>query len=241
MREKEISEGLGDMAHAAEQDHEVQMARAELYKLAKYAIKLHYLLKDVSETEGLEGWVQSKITKSSEMISSVYHHMDYKEGGDTEVDGMAADALDALGDMKESKDTHCSDDCCGADVKAEDCTCSGNCSGCNCNQVSEAKKLDTNDNGIPDYAEDGKGPNDLAKGKKSKQPKKGKVPPQFQKESLKDRLAAKLAESACCSDCGNPSYKSVSEEKKKGSHGKVCWKGYRRGKGNSCHKVKGDG
>ena len=286
MREKEISEGLGDMAHAAEQDHEVQMARAELYKLAKYAIKLHYLLKDVSETEGLEGWVQSKITKSSEMISSVYHHMDYKEGGDTEVDGMAADALDALGDMKESKDTHCSDDCCGADVKAEDCTCSGNCSGCNCNSVNETlspedKKLVSKmynkdgtltaigkkvmDHGkkdkkpavkeakkemvkdpktgkmVPDYAADGKGPNDLAKGKTSKKPKKGKVPPQFQKESLKDRLAAKLAESACCSDCGNPSYKSVSEEKKKGSHGKVCWKGYRRGKGNSCHRVKGDG
>jgi hypothetical protein len=76
---------------------------------------------------------------------------------------------------------------------------------------------------VPDYAADGKGKNDL------------------KKESLQDRLAAKLAESTCCSDCGNPNWKSVSEEKKKGSHGKVCWKGYRRGKGNSCHKVKGDG
>jgi len=26
-------------------------------------------------------------------------------------------------------------------------------------------------------------------------------------------------------------------QKKKGTHGKACWKGYRRGKGNSCHKV----
>ena len=25
--------------------------------------------------------------------------------------------------------------------------------------------------------------------------------------------------------------------KKKGTHGKACWEGYRRGKGNSCHKV----
>ena len=40
-----------------------------------------------------------------------------------------------------------------------------------------------------------------------------------------------------CEDCGNPSYTTLDEEKKKGSHGKVCWKGYRRGKGNSCHKV----
>ena len=47
-------------------------------KLAKYAIKLHDMLKGVSEAEGLEGWVQSKITKSADMIGSVYHHMDYE-------------------------------------------------------------------------------------------------------------------------------------------------------------------
>ena len=37
---KKLKEGgLGDLAHAAERDHEVQMARADLYKIAKYAIK----------------------------------------------------------------------------------------------------------------------------------------------------------------------------------------------------------
>jgi hypothetical protein len=40
--------------------------------------------------------------------------------------------------------------------------------------IEEKKKPDTNKNGIPDYAEDGKGPNDLAKGKKGSKPKKGK-------------------------------------------------------------------
>lgn len=261
MREQEISEGLGELADRAERDHEVQMARSELYKLAKYAIKLHDILKGVTEAEGLEGWVQSKITKSADMISSVYHHMDYEEASEP----MAPDALDAV---KEARDTHCSDKCCGADTKAEDCTCKPSCAHCNCNSVNETlspedKKLvdkmynkdgtltaigkKVMDHGkkdkkpavkeakkkmvkdpktgkmVPDYAADGKGKNDLTK-----------------KESLQDRLAAKLAESACCADCGNPSYKSVSEEKKKGSHGKVCWKGYRRGKGDSCHRVKGD-
>ena len=48
--------------------------------------------------------------------------------------------------------------------------------------LSEKKKPDANKNGIPDYAEDGKGPNDLAKGKKGSKPKKGKVPPQFKKK-----------------------------------------------------------
>ena len=71
------NEGLGDLAHMAELDHEVQMARSDLYKIAKYAIKLHDMLKNVSEAEGLEGWVQSKITKAADYMGSVYHNMDY--------------------------------------------------------------------------------------------------------------------------------------------------------------------
>jgi len=79
MKEKQLLEkGLADLAYKAEADHEVQMARAELYKVAKYAIKLHEMLKGVSEAEGLEGWVQSKITKAADYMSSVYHHMDYE-------------------------------------------------------------------------------------------------------------------------------------------------------------------
>jgi hypothetical protein len=76
---KPVKEGLGDLAQRAEQDHEVQMARAELYKIAKHAIKLHEMLKSVSEQEGLEGWVQSKITKAADYIDSVYHHLDYEK------------------------------------------------------------------------------------------------------------------------------------------------------------------
>jgi len=71
-------EGLADLAQRAEQDHEVQMARADLYKIAKYAIKLHDMIKGVSEEEGLMGWQQSKITKASDYLSSVYHNLDYK-------------------------------------------------------------------------------------------------------------------------------------------------------------------
>ena len=43
MEKRTVKEGLGELADVAERDHEVQMARAELYKLAKYAIKLHNL------------------------------------------------------------------------------------------------------------------------------------------------------------------------------------------------------
>ena len=74
---KKVQEGLADLADRAERDHEVQMARSDLYKLAKYANKLHDMLKNVSEAEGIEGWQQAKITKAADYISSVYHAMDY--------------------------------------------------------------------------------------------------------------------------------------------------------------------
>lgn len=77
MTQKKVQETLGELADMAERDHEVQMARAQLYKLAKYSIKLHDLLKGVSEAEGIEGWQQAKITKASDYISSVYHSLDY--------------------------------------------------------------------------------------------------------------------------------------------------------------------
>lgn len=77
MRKKDLQEGLGDLAARAEMDHEVQMARADLYKIAKYAIQLHDMLKNVSEEQGLEGWQQAKITKAADYIGSVYHNLDY--------------------------------------------------------------------------------------------------------------------------------------------------------------------
>ena len=41
------------------------MARADPYKIAKYAIPImHEMLKGVSEEQGLDGWVQSQDNKS---------------------------------------------------------------------------------------------------------------------------------------------------------------------------------
>ena len=79
MTDKKIEEGLAELAGVAEADHEVQMARAELYKIAKYAIKLHEMLKNVSEAEGIEAWQQSKITKAADYIGSVFHALEYDQ------------------------------------------------------------------------------------------------------------------------------------------------------------------
>lgn len=73
----QISEGhLGDMAHEAEKDHEVQMARSDCFKSASYAIAIHKMLKDVSEMEGIDGWIAAKITKAADYLGSVKHYME---------------------------------------------------------------------------------------------------------------------------------------------------------------------
>jgi len=110
MRHNEINKkvnegGLGDLAQMAERDHEVQMARADLYKIAKYAIKLHEMLKTVSEAEGIEGWQQSKITKAADYIGSVYHAMDYdmKFAETAVAEAKKSSYKDGLNAMLESK------------------------------------------------------------------------------------------------------------------------------------------
>jgi len=79
-------------------DNEVHMARADLYRTAKLAIMLHEMLKNVGEGQGLDGWVQRKLTRAADYIESVFDYMDYEmrypeEGmmeADTPIQGMAA-------------------------------------------------------------------------------------------------------------------------------------------------------
>ena len=59
-------------------DHEVQMARSDLYRAAKSALSLEKMLKNINEEQGLEGWVQAKITKAADYLDSVYHYLNYE-------------------------------------------------------------------------------------------------------------------------------------------------------------------
>ena len=59
-------------------DHEIEMARSELYSIAKYAMALHEMLENVSELEGMEGWQQSKITKAADYMESVYQSITHE-------------------------------------------------------------------------------------------------------------------------------------------------------------------
>lgn len=62
-----------------EPDHEVQMAKRQLYTAAKSAIELHKVLANIGEGQGLEGWVQSKITMASDYLQAVHDHLVYQE------------------------------------------------------------------------------------------------------------------------------------------------------------------
>ena len=56
-------------------DHEGAMARADLYKIANYSVKL---FKKIQDDTQLEAWVQAKIQKAADYVASVYHYIEYE-------------------------------------------------------------------------------------------------------------------------------------------------------------------
>jgi len=57
-------------------DHEGQMAKADLMAINKHSKEIYNMLGDDEE---LEGWVQSKITKAAEYMNAVYTSKDHKD------------------------------------------------------------------------------------------------------------------------------------------------------------------
>jgi len=66
-----LKEGVLDAS-----DEDGWMAKEQLYKTAQYAIKLHQLIGD---TDNLEPWIQAKITKAADYLSSIKHYMEYEQ------------------------------------------------------------------------------------------------------------------------------------------------------------------
>ena len=57
-------------------DHEGKMAKSQLYRTAKMA---HMIFQLIEDDDQLPGWVQSKITKASDYLESVFSYLDYEE------------------------------------------------------------------------------------------------------------------------------------------------------------------
>lgn len=76
-----------DHDHDESEEHdesEIEMACADLYKLAEYAPKLMEMVKQMPS---LEGWVAAKITKAADYIDSVYGWLEYSSSKDCGCEG----------------------------------------------------------------------------------------------------------------------------------------------------------
>lgn len=74
-----------------EGDHEGNMARAQLMNLHKQSSELYNM---IGENDGLEAWVQDKLSKASDYINVVYNYMSYERSKPATIgdgDGAPAD------------------------------------------------------------------------------------------------------------------------------------------------------
>lgn len=60
-------------------DHEVEMARSDLLAAIKNAKSIFSMIEDISEEQGLDGWVQEKIIKASDYLNTVAEYLDNKQ------------------------------------------------------------------------------------------------------------------------------------------------------------------
>jgi|TARA_R100000081_G_C4815995_1_gene175131 hypothetical protein len=74
---KRIFEIIKEELEEAHVDREGDMAKGQLYHIAKNAMTLFDSLRDEDQ---LQGWVQSKITKASDYMKSVRDYLEYEMG-----------------------------------------------------------------------------------------------------------------------------------------------------------------
>tara|TARA_Y100001938_G_C8097950_1_gene439439 strand:+ start:1104 stop:1412 length:309 start_codon:yes stop_codon:yes gene_type:complete len=81
---QDVRDTVNEVHEPQHVDNEGRMAKSQLYKLKNYAEKLEDMITD---TEQLEGWVQSKITKAADYLSSVAHYLEYEKSRDFSEEG----------------------------------------------------------------------------------------------------------------------------------------------------------
>ena len=105
-------------------------------------------LKEVEETAGtikaeLKDAMMSRLAELAGVpLSEIEEAAGESETAESAASRIASEVVLDDEDVAEAKDTHCSDKCCGSDVKAEDCNCPPDCKHCNCNAVNESSAED---------------------------------------------------------------------------------------------------
>jgi len=211
------SDELQQDTHDVNADDEGAMMKADLYKLAKYSVKL---FKKIEDEDQFESWVQAKITKAADYISSVYHYLEYEmkfseygdkiENSDMYSESEKRQMKNALMEAKKSlaalkinqadklgrsvvkeSVTHTCGECGGTGMVEKPLPASTSKKVREYNRQSKAfhaaaKRLDKNNNGIPDDMESDAGGEEFTAIKKSA-PKKSSP---FDKEESKPKKSA---------------------------------------------------
>jgi hypothetical protein len=86
-------------------DHEVEMARSDVLATMKNARVIYELLKNKSEEEGLEGWVQEKLIKANDYLNSVKEYYDEKMMQQESVPPAGVIGNGAMGEGKDRVDS----------------------------------------------------------------------------------------------------------------------------------------
>lgn len=76
---KQIKRGTGFIPRGKSRiDHEVEMARSDVLATMKNAKAIYLMLKNRTEDDGIEGWVQEKLIKANDYLNSVKEYYDEK-------------------------------------------------------------------------------------------------------------------------------------------------------------------
>ena len=101
-----ITENLAMAAQEAQSDHEVNMARAQCYNAAQYAVEIHKLLKNISEIQGIEGWVASKLTLAEDYLNTVRDYLRYEAAKSNELEQFSPESATATLDSVLGEDSY---------------------------------------------------------------------------------------------------------------------------------------
>jgi hypothetical protein len=98
---EEMPDAYAEQEQGAIDDHEGEMARAQLMSIHKQSGELFNMIADGEE---LEGWVQNKLSLAADYISAVYNNLQYeKSNASTLGSGMGAPADVPLANNSEIK------------------------------------------------------------------------------------------------------------------------------------------
>ena len=84
--DKDLADKVRARKESVNEEDGSRMAKSQMFKAMDYSKKIHDMIGDDEE---LEDWVESKLTKASDYLSSVYHYLEYEKQNPEKEEGDA--------------------------------------------------------------------------------------------------------------------------------------------------------